>query len=63
MHKTDKNLDSFLKNNGFCSYPSQTNKYYNDSGRVIWTEGKWYKDSNSFEWKRLDDGSFADHSK
>lgn len=58
---TDKHLKVSLLEKGFHPYPSHSNKYYNQDGQIVWTDGEWFKDEDSGfvkkstgEWMRYD---------
>ena len=58
---TDEHLKIQLIENGFKAYPSHSNKFHNNQGQIVWTDGKWFKDQHSSfvkesgdEWRRYD---------
>lgn len=53
---TSDGLNEKLAESGFQAYPSHSNKYYNDKGQIVWTDGDFILDKDCAFSKDCDNG-------
>ena len=60
--KTDLLLDQALLENGYQKFPTSENKYYDNKGGIIWTDGNWFQSGSHSKWERYErNGSDLDN--